>query len=505
MFREHTFLAAVGSVTLFVIAVVVYRLTLHPLARVPGPLLAATTGAYEAYFQLVKDGGGRYWIEIDRLHELYGPIVRISPWEVHIKDSNWTEIYRLSSRAAKPWWYYRSLGSSQSTSLTEPDQLHRIHRQPLQAWFSSQNVASNIPKVQAIVEKLHDRLAASSGQVVNMCDVYRSLALDVSTTFAFQRPFDHLADPYFNKDFNEAIRGYARIGQFNRYFFGLPFWLIQALPRCVSSKLSPKAMGAFLAKVNECARYSFDKSLEPDKHPHDVVQSLLVADLPDKQKTFDRVFAECRSVILDGNETTATVLVSATYHALQKPEIYARLQNELRNAYTTKGTALDYQELRALPYLTGVINEALRTSNSISGRLVRYSDVADLRYQQYLLPRGTYISLSMNDMQMDPEIFSDPEEFDPNRWLNPVDYKRLIKYLQPWGRGSRLCVGKELAYTDLSLTMSRLFGPDCGFKMKLLETEQTDWDIFRDYFGPMPSPGSKGLRVLIELREKASK
>lgn len=51
---------------------VAYRLTLHPLARVPGPLLAAATGAYEAYFQLAKQGGGRYWVEVERLHQIYG-------------------------------------------------------------------------------------------------------------------------------------------------------------------------------------------------------------------------------------------------------------------------------------------------------------------------------------------------------------------------------------------------------------------------------------------------
>lgn len=53
-----------------------YRLTLHPLARVPGPLLAAATGAYEAYFQLVKQGGGRYWVEVERLHKIYGQYTR---------------------------------------------------------------------------------------------------------------------------------------------------------------------------------------------------------------------------------------------------------------------------------------------------------------------------------------------------------------------------------------------------------------------------------------------
>jgi hypothetical protein len=68
--RIQPFLFAVGLAAFFL---VVYRLTLHPLARVPGPVLAAATGAYEAYFQLAKEGGGRYWVEVERMHRIYGP------------------------------------------------------------------------------------------------------------------------------------------------------------------------------------------------------------------------------------------------------------------------------------------------------------------------------------------------------------------------------------------------------------------------------------------------
>lgn len=54
------------------LGVVLYRLTFHPLARFPGPTLAAATGLYEAYYQCIKDGGGRYWVEIRKMHEQYG-------------------------------------------------------------------------------------------------------------------------------------------------------------------------------------------------------------------------------------------------------------------------------------------------------------------------------------------------------------------------------------------------------------------------------------------------
>lgn len=72
LFQVQTLFLAVGSAVLFYAGVVVYRLTLHPLARIPGDVLAAATGAYEGYFQLAHDGGGRYWIEVERMHKKYG-------------------------------------------------------------------------------------------------------------------------------------------------------------------------------------------------------------------------------------------------------------------------------------------------------------------------------------------------------------------------------------------------------------------------------------------------
>ncbi|KAJ5635151.1 cytochrome P450 [Penicillium longicatenatum] len=502
MFQIQALLLVIGLVALLFL--VAYRLTLHPLARVPGPFLAAATGAYEAYFQLAKEGGGRYWVEVARLHEVYGPIVRINPWEVHIKDPDWNDIYKLSSKACKPKWYYRSFGSTLSTNTTESDQLHRIYRQALTTWFSTQNITQSEPNVQATIDRLHDRLLASSGKIVNLGDVYRCLAIDVATGFAFQKAFGNLDDAHFSEDFNMAVRDYGRTGIFNRYLFGLPFKLLQSLPQFISRKLNP-AVGTFMAMVSECAEYSMKKRPSSLDAAQDMVQSMIKADLSLEQKSFPRILAECRSIILAGQETTATVLTSVTYHALSNPEILSRLLKELTEARNAKGAKLEYQDIRYLPYLTAVINEALRTSNAVSGRLTRFSEVVDLHYQQYFLPRGTYISINLNDTHKDSSIFTDPEAFLPDRWLRESDHKQLLKYLQPWGRGARLCLGMELAYHDLYLSIARLFGPDCGFEMKLFETELEDWDAYGDFFAPMPAPRRKGMRVSIETKSKPVK
>lgn len=60
-----------ASITYFT-AIVVYRLYFSPLSRFPGPKIAALTFAYEFYFDFFKDGGGRYWSEINRMHDRWG-------------------------------------------------------------------------------------------------------------------------------------------------------------------------------------------------------------------------------------------------------------------------------------------------------------------------------------------------------------------------------------------------------------------------------------------------
>lgn len=68
----HYGLIASGLWMVYLIAIGIYRLYLSPLAKFPGPKLAALTQWYEIYFDVLKGGGGKFTFEIKRMHEKYG-------------------------------------------------------------------------------------------------------------------------------------------------------------------------------------------------------------------------------------------------------------------------------------------------------------------------------------------------------------------------------------------------------------------------------------------------
>lgn len=107
------------------------------------------------------------------------------------------------------------------------------------------------------------------------------------------------------------------------------------------------------------------------------------------------------------------------------------------------------------------------------------------------------MSTSQFDINNDEKLFPDPQAFRPERWIDLDERKRLSKYLLPFGRGTRPCLGMDIAYAEIYLTFARLFSPNCGFRMELYDTNfERDVEIFHDYFTPY-ARSRNGVKVKI--------
>ncbi len=196
-----------------------------------------------------------------------GPIVRINPWELHISDPDWNAVYRYSSKASKPHWFYlRFFGMFPSTNTAESHALHQLRRAPLQQYFASANVQRYMPIIQDQVDKLCGRLKAADGRVVSLSDAFRCLATDVATGFAFGAPFRHLDEPTFDHEFNLSVKTVVRLSLWSRHTFGLLLPVLHRLPESIAKKMNP----AFsrVKWMRSVSRSHVCLNFDPARKPH---------------------------------------------------------------------------------------------------------------------------------------------------------------------------------------------------------------------------------------------
>lgn len=95
------------------------------------------------------------------------------------------------------------------------------------------------------------------------------------------------------------------------------------------------------------------------------------------------------------------------------------------------------------------------------------------------------------------DIYPEPSVFNPDRWLAD-DSQRLQRYLVPFGKGTRMCGGLNLAYAEIYLTLASVFRR-YDFEMVDVVRER-DIDITRDFFNTSSSLESKGMNVRVVER-----
>ncbi|KAF6227140.1 hypothetical protein HO133_008582 [Letharia lupina] len=485
-FSASALLFVAAALVASLLAKIVYRLTLHPLAAFPGPKLAAITNLYGAFFDL-SSSSSPYVKILPAFHAKYGPIVRAWPNQLHIHDIDaYNQIFKAGTKFSKERSFYTSyvpLHGSFFQQLETKDALAR--RNLFSTYFSQRSVRRAEPLIQNLSSKFLDFLEAAAsddeGKIVNLSKGFRCLTSDVIMNFTFHKPLGALESPEFGFPMTRALSEAVKYGQWVAYFpssFRMLFRWIDKLPLWFLDKYMEP-----LALTKWCMRVARERILElkarPTKSSDHLPTIFDTALKPDADKgqikpTIDELAADTLLLLIAGTDSTAHALTFATYNVLQDPNILRKLQAELRNAMPRKDMLLEWAELEKLPYLRGIIKETLRASSGAPGRLPRVVPSAGAVFCGQRIAPGTIISSSAHIYHHDPNVFPDPEVFRPERWLvGDNESTELEKNMMPFLRGSRMCPGINLAYTELYLTLGHLFR---RFEMTVHGTSEADME-----------------------------
>jgi cytochrome P450 len=158
--------------------------------------------------------------------------------------------------------------------------------------------------------------------------------------------------------------------------------------------------------------------------------------------TEDELIAQANGLLIAGHVTSSLTITWTFFLLSQHPQVLTDLVDEITG--TLRGAAPTTQQLTELPLLDGVIKESMRLLPALPMSFMRFSQH---RFQlgDVELPRGTGLIVSPLITQRDPDIFQEPNRFNPSRWniLKPGPYEYF-----PFGAGPRRCIG--FSFFDLS-------------------------------------------------------
>ncbi|KAF3904413.1 hypothetical protein ABW21_db0205195 [Orbilia brochopaga] len=483
-------LYALIAYVIFILCRYLYRLSpLHPLAKYPTPSrLASLSQWYEFYWNVIHDG--QFLFRIEKWHKKYGPVIRIGPNELHINDPDFYSIaYAPNYKFSNYRPHYNFVGTSEASMGIVSNAIHKNRRIVLNPLFSKANIQkldgnirNHVKKFASIVSR---RAWEDKEKGIYLGRLFRCLTIDIISEYAYSVSFNSLdGDP--DAPFFLGMRNMLRRVWFFTFFWPLQSFF-QSLPYDIIKMIAPSDIRGIIDVQKLCLdqvdEFRRDPTKASAKTTHTTIfQTLLQGN---DAKSFIRLsrnalLGEAWSLVAGGTESTAATLTSAVFEACLNVSIQERLHEELVRAFPDLTVDnMTFANCEKLPYLvryfltnsslqygklimdghsqTAFIKEILRAAVGVPGHLPRIVPKGGTTAAGMFIPEGATVSMSIYLMHYNSDIYTDPEKFDPERWLSTNSASFEEKYLVPFSGGSRSCYGRNLAYAELYMTIASLF------------------------------------------------
>lgn len=463
-----------------VLAIVVYRLHFHPLSRYPGPFWARITSFPSYWHTLRQDRHIWLW----RLQEEYGPRFRYRPDSILVNTpSAYAQIFGPKGNVKKGLYY--QVWPRQAEAVTTWNSIdsgvHSFKRRVLNHAFSSKALRSAEPFVLSNADRwcelLEDEVNAGgewSGSV-NMTDWVNYLVFDILGDLCFGKSFD-MKEP--NGPMKEAPELMADMLTLLNPIAFAPFTALWAWlkPRGLDSLLAvatPPPVKRWSDFVTKCLsertqaeqeaqrRLASDPDFEVRK---DFFHYLFHAQDPQTGRGFpiEELWGEAESMIIAGSDTTAIVFTAMFFYLARNPDVQAKLAEEIRSTFHSFDDIAGGPTLYGCKYLKAFIQESLRVAPPVAAELDREVLKGGMVVDGEFVPEGVNVSVGHYCLSYNSEIFPNPLEFRPERWIvgekasSAESVAMAESAFCAFSTGSRGCPGKNLAWLEMMIVMAKI-------------------------------------------------
>ncbi|KAK7055284.1 cytochrome P450 [Favolaschia claudopus] len=203
-----------------------------------------------------------------------------------------------------------------------------------------------------------------------------------------------------------------------------------------------------------------------------------------------------------GTDTTATYLRSLVLILAVYPEYQERARQEIDDVVGLARLP-ELADFSQMPFINALIKEVTRIQPIFPTGIPHYT-TEDIRYKDYIIPKNTTVIMNIYSIFRNPDIFDEPEVFNPERYIQSehgtrdgmdTDFRDNLIF----GAGRRICAGESMARNTIQLTAMRLIW---AFSFSSAVDPQTsrpvprDLDFYEPGFMTTPHP----FRCTIQVR-----
>ncbi|RKP06344.1 cytochrome P450 [Thamnocephalis sphaerospora] len=419
----------------YVLYCIVANTVISPLRHVPGPWYYAVSKVF--YIAHLASGLHSQWIR--DLHKKYGSTVRVAPNIVSIRDVDAIHAIFASHKFTKGPIYsaFDVTGTPNVFSERDPAAA-RIRRKLAIPMFTRSAIKDMDEMIMSSgIRPLFNQLEehADAGDTTNLLQLFQCAMLGIIGYIASGRDFNLLKD----KSTSEKLL----------------IWIRDTLQLCIYQyAVGPLANKWLLPRLHESKRRGIEFVLEAIR-----VRRATENPRPDSFSRYMAAIQEEKIEHITDLEIAGDMIAQVTIYLLSlAPDVHARLLQELREAVPDINTEIRHKMVCSMPYLDAVINESLRIYPVGGENTHRLVPKGGLELDGKYLPEGTAVMITQHMTNHWDKFWDEPAAFRPERWLDS-DSARLSEMKRaffPFSTGVRACVGRELAWMNLRVTLASL-------------------------------------------------
>lgn len=485
-------LIVAGIIALF-LPIITYLIDNKKLRKYPS---ASGLAAISPLWQIYHNRRGQKYLAVDRAHKDLGRIVRLGP--THLSFSSPTafkDIYGHGTTLKKDVFYDNQAGGNPNMADATNKQVHRNKRKNLAHVFAPAQITLMEPRVQSAVKSLLACIEMKSrGQQVSDADKHlvrdglfdlrpwlNMFSYDAITSVFWSQPYNFLATGSDKCSTEGEDGSISKVHAMSTFHNGAahnvmlghlaPWWYDLIRNKLLRFSQGTKSGSDF----TDMARLLTKRRLQQPPTEPDLFSNLPTESARKGQDTMglDELIAESSVMLNAGNDTTQTSLTNTMYFLASHPHIQDKLRRALHEALPASQIPLaSYEHLRHVSYLQAVIDESFRLQPPLGTGLPRITTCETVIDGEVVQP-GVTVSAQTWSLHRTETLFKHADQYIPERWLAHEDCddgnngnnntmtsleerRNLQDYVLPFSQGPRACIGRNLAYMELSVCITAL-------------------------------------------------